>query len=213
MITFEGIEGCGKSVQARLLSKELTSRSIPHVLTREPGGTKFGKSLRKILLSNDKIERDPIAELLLYLADRCQHLNQIVVPALERGEWVISDRYHDATLAYQGYARKLGLKQIDSLSKNLSIRTPDVTIFIDIEVELGLKRARLRNTDQGEDYLGRFEAEKTSFHRAVREGYQALMERDPARFVRVNGSGTKLEIFSQIVDSLQKLDVLEKTTS
>lgn len=212
MITFEGIEGCGKSVQARLLSKELTSRSIPHVLTREPGGTKFGQSLRKILLSNDKIERDPIAELLLYLADRCQHLNQIVVPALERGKWVISDRYHDATLAYQGYARKLSLKQIDSLSKNLSIRTPDVTIFIDIEVELGLKRARLRNTDQGEDYLGRFEAEKISFHQAVREGYQALMERDPARFVRVNGSGTKLEVFSQIVDSLQKLDVLEKTT-
>lgn len=210
MITLEGIEGCGKSVQARLLSAELGTRGIAHVLTREPGGTAFGQSLRRILLTDDGIEREPIAELLLYLADRCQHLNQVVVPALERGEWVISDRYHDATLAYQGYARNLGLARIDALAGDLDIKKPDVTILIDVDVELGLKRARYRNAQEGASVLGRFEAKEMEFHRRVREGYQVLLEREPARFVCVDGSGTELEVFGRVVSRLERFGLLEK---
>ncbi len=210
MITLEGIEGCGKSVQARLLSKELAARAIPHVLTREPGGTAFGQSLRSILLRDDGIEREPVAELLLYLADRCQHLNQVVIPALERGEWVISDRYHDATLAYQGHARGLGLARIDALARDLDIRVPDVTILIDVDVEVGLERARRRNTDEGENVLGRFEAEELEFHRRVREGYLVLVQREPARFVRVDGSGTELEVRGRVLSGLERSGILEK---
>lgn len=210
MITLEGIEGCGKSVQARLLSSELATRGIPHILTREPGGTAFGQSLRRILLKDDGIAREPIAELLLYLADRCQHLKQVVVPALERGEWVISDRYHDATLAYQGYARKLGLARIDALAGDLDIKNPDVTILIDVDVELGLKRARNRNAQEGASVLGRFEAKEMEFHRRVRAGYQVLLEREPARFVCVDGSGTELEVFGRVVSGLERFGLLEK---
>ena len=148
-ITFEGIEGCGKTVQARRLGEELSERSIPHVLTREPGGTDFGRTLRRILLSDDGVEREPVAELLLYLADRCQHLSQVINPALARGDWVISDRYHDATLAYQGHARSLGMERIDALARDIDIRMPDVTLWIDVEIELALHRARSRNVDEG----------------------------------------------------------------
>ena len=208
-ITFEGIEGCGKTVQARRLGEELSERSIPHVLTREPGGTDFGRTLRRILLSEDGVEREPVAELLLYLADRCQHLSQVINPALARGDWVISDRYHDATLAYQGHARSLGMERIDALARDIDIRMPDVTLWIDVEIELALHRARSRNVDEGESHLGRFEAETKSFHRRVREGYLTLRERDPSRIVRVDGSGDESEVYRRVVEVLEESRVLE----
>ena len=212
-ITFEGIEGCGKTVQARRLCDELSERSISHVLTREPGGTDFGRTLRKILLSDDGVEREPVAELLLYLADRCQHLSQVINPALERGDWVISDRYHDATLSYQGYARNLGMEKIDALARDLTIRTPDVTLWIDVEVEVALHRARSRNVDEREGHLGRFEAEDIGFHRRVREGYLALLERDPSRIMRVDGAGDESEVYRKVVEVLEKSEVLEMKRS
>ena len=208
-ITFEGIEGCGKTVQARRLGEELSERSIPHVLTREPGGTDFGRTLRRILLSDDGVEREPVAELLLYLADRCQHLSQVINPALARGDWVISDRYHDATLAYQGHARSLGMERIDALARDIDIRMPDVTLWIDVKIELALHRARSRNVDEGESHLGRFEAETKSFHRRVREGYLTLRERDPSRIVRVDGSGDESEVYRRVVEVLEESRVLE----
>ena len=213
LITFEGIEGSGKTVQARRLSKELSERSIPHLLTREPGGTDFGRSLRRILLSDDGVEREPVAELLLYLADRCQHLNQVINPALERGDWVISDRYHDATLAYQGHARNLGMERIDALARDLDIRMPDVTLWIDVAVEVALDRARSRNVHEGESHLGRFEAKTIGFHRRVREGYRVLLERDPTRIVRVDGSGDESEVYRRVVEALQQSEVLERKCS
>ncbi len=208
-ITFEGIEGCGKTVQARRLSKELSKRAIAHVLTREPGGTEFGRSLRTILLSDDEIEREPVVELLLYLADRCQHLKQVINPALERGDWVISDRYHDATLAYQGHARCLEMERIDALARDLAIRVPDITLWIDVQVEVSLERARSRNVDEGDGHLGRFEAKTLGFHRRVREGYMALLKRDPSRVIRVDGSGNESEVFRRVVAALQRAGVLK----
>ncbi len=196
-------------MQARRLSNELSERSIPHVLTREPGGTDFGRTLRRILLSDDGVEREPLAELLLYLADRCQHLSQVINPALEQGDWVISDRYHDATLSYQGYARNLGIEQIDALAHDLDIRMPDVTLWIDVEVEVALHRARSRNEDEGESHLGRFEAETMGFHRRVREGYLALLGRDPLRIRRVDGAADESEVHRRVVAVLEESEVLE----
>jgi len=213
LITFEGIEGCGKTVQARRLSKELSERAIPHLLTREPGGTVFGRSLRRILLSDDGIEREPVAELLLYLADRCQHLNQVINPALERGDWVISDRYHDATLAYQGHASSLGMERIDALARDLEIRMPDATLWIDVQVEVALNRARSRNEDAGDSHLGRFEAKTMGFHRSVREGYKILLERDPSRIIRVDGSGDESEVYRRVVEVLEQSEILKTKRS
>ncbi len=196
-------------MQARRLSNELSERNIPHVLTREPGGTDFGRTLRRMLLSDDGVEREPVVELLLYLADRCQHLSQVINPALERGDWVISDRYHDATLSYQGHARNLGMEKIDALARDLAIRMPDVTLWIDVEVEVALHRARSRNVDERESHLGRFEAEAMGFHRRVREGYLALVERDPSRIMRVDGSGDESEVSRRVVEVLKKSKALE----
>jgi len=211
LITFEGIEGCGKTVQARRFSRELSRRGISHVLTREPGGTEFGRSLRKILLRDDGVEREPTAELLLYLADRCQHLSRVIQPALERGDWVVSDRYHDATLAYQGHARGLGLEKIDALARDLEIRMPDVTLWIDLDAQVSLARARSRNADCGEESgLGRFEAEAMDFHRRVREGYQLLSEREPSRIIRVDGEGSELEVHRRVLNRLASREILER---
>lgn len=207
-ITLEGIEGCGKTVQSRLLSRELLRREIPHLLTREPGGTRFGEALRGILLSDDDIEREPVAEMLLYLADRCQHLAEVIRPALERGEWVISDRYHDATLAYQGYARGFGIQTIDSLSRDLNILIPDQTLVIDVPVETALRRARSRNHEERRGHLGRFEAEDADFHRRVREGYSFLREREPSRFLFVDGGGSEREVFTRMLEALERAGVL-----
>jgi dTMP kinase len=210
LITLEGIEGCGKTVQARRLSRELSRRGISHVLTREPGGTEFGGSLRRILLSDDGIEREPIAELLLYLADRCQHLSRVILPALQRGDWVISDRYHDATLAYQGHARGLGLEKVDALARILDIRMPDVTLWIDLDVRVALERARSRIAGAAaESGLGRFEAETMEFHGRVREGYRLLLERDPCRMIRVDGAGAELEVHRQVIHQLGERGILE----
>lgn len=180
-ITFEGIEGSGKSLQMKMLGDFLLTKGIPFITTREPGGTPFGVEVRRILLEEKGAARVPEAELLLYLADRVQDLRELIEPSLQKGIHVLCDRYHDATRAYQGAARGVPPALIAAMGKALHIRKPDLTLVFDLPVEKGLARAKQRNR-QDQTTLGRFEAEHLSFHRRVRKAYreQALVE--PKRY-------------------------------
>ena len=202
-IALEGIEGSGKTLQLSLLSEEFRRRDIPTVVTREPGGTPFGSRLRRILLESRGPGREAEAELLLYLADRFQHLAEVIEPALRQGRTVLCDRYHAATLAYQGYARGIGFSLVDELARPLRIRMPDLTLILDLKVESGLARARRRNAVEGNQAWGRFEAETMRFHRRVREGYRLLAERDPDRITLVDASGDPQETLKKLLSELE----------
>lgn len=207
-ITLEGIEGAGKGVQTRLLEAEFQRRGIDVVLSREPGGTAFGLEVRQVVLRRDGAPREPISELLLYLADRCQDLREKIEPALNRGLHVLCDRYHDATLAYQGYARGIGIERIDRLAELLEIRSPDLTIVLDLEVEVGIRRARSRVQQEDEQEWSRFEHEELAFHRKVREGYLLLCRREPERIRMLDASGSPEEVLKRIVALLEQTGVL-----
>ena len=198
-ITFEGIEGAGKSLQIARTQQYLEKKGIPCLVTREPGGTEFGRSIRPILLGTDGCRREPVCELLLYLADRYQHLKEVIEPALKRGLVVLSDRYQDATRAYQGAARGIPGSTVEQLTQLIGITEPDKTLLLDLDPEEGLPRARKRNKDcpvAGAE--GRFEAEDLSFHKRVREAYLNLAKQSPERIHVVPASGTPDEVFSRI---------------
>ncbi|MCH6568758.1 MAG: dTMP kinase [Acidobacteriota bacterium] len=208
-ITLEGIEGSGKSVQLHLLEEELKKRKVHFLITQQPGGTPFGKEVRQILLQQEGAQREPTAELLLYLADRYQHLKEVIEPSLTQGLHVLCDRYHDATLAYQGHARGLGFPMVDQLAKILALRIPDLTLVLDLEVEVGLKRARERNQNENSENWGRFEAEDLYFHRRVREGYRLLVQREPNRVLLVDASGTPEEVFKKLLGLLEEREIID----
>lgn len=208
-ITLEGIEGSGKSVQLHLLEEELKKRKVRFLITQQPGGTPFGKEVRQILLQQEGAQREPTAELLLYLADRYQHLKEVIEPSLTQGLHVLCDRYHDATLAYQGHARGLGFPMVDQLAKILALRIPDLTLVLDLEVEVGLKRARERNQNENSENWGRFEAEDLYFHRRVREGYRLLVQREPNRVLLVDASGTPEEVFKKLLGLLEEREIID----
>jgi dTMP kinase len=191
-ITFEGIEGSGKSVQIARAEAYLVRAHIPCLRTREPGGTSFGDAVRQVLLHAGGPQREPVAELLLYLADRYQHLHELIEPALSRGVTVLSDRYHDAT-------RRIPAALIEDLRRHLAIREPDHTILLDLAPEIGLERARARNQASGSaGNEGRFEAEDLSFHVAVRAAYLGLARSAPDRVSVVDASGTPDQVFRRI---------------
>jgi dTMP kinase len=208
-ITLEGIEGSGKSVQLHLLEEELKKRKVRFLITQQPGGTPFGKEVRQILLQREGAQREPTAELLLYLADRYQHLKEVIEPSLTQDLHVFCDRYHDATLAYQGHARGLGFPMVDQLAKILALRIPDLTLVLDLEVEVGLKRARARNQKENSETWGRFEAEDLDFHRRVKEGYQLLVQREPDRVLPVDASGTPEEVFKNLLGLLEERGIID----
>ena len=204
-VSFEGIEGCGKSTQISRLSALLHERSISHAITREPGGTAVGEGIRKILLNSETINLTAAAELLLFYASRSQNIQEKIVPALERGEVVICDRFYDASMAYQGYGRGLPLELIEKLTDLVCAEhRPDVTILLDIDPETGLTRARARNSDQVEDE-GRFEGEDLSFYARVREGYLDLAERNPDR-IRMIAANRPIEEVANDIRQLLELD-------
>jgi dTMP kinase len=177
-ISFEGIEGCGKTTQIALLSEYLKKRSVPHTITREPGGTAVGEGIRKILLNSETIHLTVASELLLFYASRSQNILEKIKPALDRGEMVICDRYYHASMAYQGYGRGIPLDFIRKLTDLVcSPYRPDLTFLLDIEPEVGLARARARNHARAEDE-GRFEAEDLEFYNKVRDGYLELASED-----------------------------------
>lgn len=206
-ITFEGIEGTGKSTQVERVAALARARGHATTLTREPGGTALGRGLRELLLRPTNNPMDPLAELLLYAADRAQHLREVVIPALERGEMVLCDRFLDATLAYQGYGRRLGVERVLELHRRppLDMR-PHRTVLIDLDPALALERARRRNAGAGLDESeGRFEQERLEFHRRVRDGYRALAAAEPERFRVVDGSGDLDTVEARIVEALEDL--------
>ena len=180
-ITFEGMDGSGKSTQHRLLVKYLTERGMRVISTREPGGTAIGEQIRSILLGSSTQRIVPLAELALMYAARAQHLEEVVRPALARGEIVISDRYNDASLAYQGYGRQLGTSLVKVFDRAICGSTqPNLTFVLDLPARLALDRANGRDLAQ-KAASRRFEAESLRFHERVRKGYLAIARREPRR--------------------------------
>ncbi|WP_071191524.1 dTMP kinase [Trichormus sp. NMC-1] len=184
LIVFEGVEGCGKTTQMQMCSLWLESQGVSVILTREPGGTELGLHLRRLLL--EKSEDKPVGEvteLLLYAADRAQHIEQELKPNLAVGKYILCDRYTDSTIAYQGYGRGLSMSIINQLN---NIATDglesDLTIWLDVDVEVGLSRKR------GQATLDRIEQETIAFHRRVQQGYTELAATYPSRIFRVDGS-------------------------
>lgn len=188
-ITLEGIEGCGKSTQAKRLTERLEAMSLPVELTFEPGATAAGRTIRRILLDARNRNLTPLAEMLLYAADRSQHVEEVVKPALKQGKTVVCDRFLDATTAYQGYARGQDMDLIRLLNAaTTGGLLPDITFLLDCPVEVGLQRAWQRNANQLSKGQDRFEREKLQFHKAVREGYLLLAREYAQRFVVLNGT-------------------------
>jgi dTMP kinase len=180
-VTFEGIEGSGKSTQLRLLARRLRRLGVPILVTRQPGGTPVGARLRRLLLHSGSV--DPRAELLLMFADRRQHLTESIEPALASGAVVLCDRYTDASRAYQGAGRGLGEELVDLLHARFCGREPDRTYLFDCPPETGL--ARVTASRGGKD---RIEREELAFHRRVRAAYLARARREPGRFLVLDGS-------------------------
>jgi len=197
-VSFEGIEGCGKTTQIALLSNVLVKRAIAHSVTREPGGTAVGEGIRKILLHSETIHLTPAAELLLFYASRSQNILEKIEPALAKGEVVICDRFYHASMAYQGYGRGIPIDFIEKLTDLVcGERRPEITILLDIEPEVGLARARARNSRRAEDE-GRFEMEEVPFYTRIRNGYLDLASREPRR-IRVVPANRSIEAVHQDV--------------
>lgn len=202
-ITFEGCDGCGKSTQLRLLSEYLTEQNVAHIFTREPGGGKISEAIRQILLDGKNAEMTDECEALLYAAARMQHLHDRVEPALAEGKLVVCDRYVDSSLAYQAYARGLGVAFVGGINAcALEKYAPDVTIFIDLTPEDAFKRKR------GADENDRLEQAGMAFHKRVYEGYKALSKTYPQRIVCVDGKQTPQEIFADVLRVLKERNCL-----
>ncbi|WP_339460013.1 dTMP kinase [Nodularia spumigena] len=198
-IVFEGVEGCGKTSQMQLCCQWLQNLGISVVVTREPGGTELGLHLRRLLL--EKVENQPIAEvteLLLYAADRSQHVEQELKPNLAAGKYILCDRYTDSTTAYQGYGRALNMSLINQLNYIATAGLEsDLTIWLDVDVEVGLARK------QG-DKFDRIEQETIAFHRRVQQGYSELAGSYPSRIVRVDGSLSQAAVQEIIQEILRE---------
>jgi dTMP kinase len=198
-VTFEGIEGSGKSTQIVLLANHLKTSGRQVVLTREPGGTPIGDDVRKILLNPANTALDAKAELLLYAASRAQHLREIILPALAAGAIVLCDRFSDATLAYQGYGRGLDIEMIRSLNRMVTAgMRPDLTVLFDIDAASGIARAHGRNRNRGLEAEARFENEEIAFHERVRQGYLALTRQEPDRIKVVDASPSPEEVQGKV---------------
>lgn len=190
-ITFEGLDGCGKSTQLERLAVVLRSQGIDVVTTREPGGTEIGESIRAVLLDSRTNDLDPMAEMALMFASRAQQLAQVIEPALAQGRWVLCDRFTDSTEAYQGGGRQLGSDAVLRLHEVLCRGLwPDLTILMDSDVEHSVRRARRRNlaatADGSEADENRFEQENTTFFTRVQEAFRAIAAREPRRVAMVN---------------------------
>jgi len=195
-ITFEGIENCGKTTQINLLKEYFSLNSIPAVFTREPGGTLISEKIRQILLDNSNAEMLAETEMLLYMASRSQHTGQLIIPSLNSGKMVVSDRYYDSTIAYQGAARRIERKVIDIIREYATYGAkPDLTFLIDIPVELSLFRMAAGTED-------RIESESCEFHKRVREGFLNLAEEEN-RFIIIDGTKSIKEIHREIVNRIK----------
>lgn len=204
-ISFEGIEGSGKSTAQRLLAEHLQGLGYDPLLTREPGGCALGRSLRPILLDARTRGLSSRAELYLFLADRAQHVAEVIRPALEAGQTVLCDRYADSTLAYQGYGRGLDpehLRRINDMATGGLM--PDLTLLLDLPVHCGLERAGLRNREEGTVLSeGRFDAESLEFHERVRQGYRSLAAEEPERFAIIDAAQPPEDVVLQCLSAVE----------
>jgi dTMP kinase len=194
LIAFEGIEGAGKSTQLRLAAATLRERGIAVVETREPGGTALGRELRRLLMHVPDAPPAPLAELLLYLADRAQHLAEVIVPAIGKGQVVLTDRFSASTIAYQGFARPLDVETVSRL--DAIVRggvAPAYTVVLDCPVAIGLRRA------QGDD---RFHREHLEFHERVRKAFLSFAERDPDRYCVLDATAPADEVHAQVMTAV-----------
>jgi len=202
-ITFEGIEGSGKTTQIEMLQCHLESMDREVVVTREPGGTELGEKIRQIILNTHEQETTHWAELFLYEACRAQLVQEIIKPAIEGNKIVLCDRFSDSTLAYQGYARRLGVEPVFTVDRWATDGiTPNLTFILDCDLEVGLKRAwaRINKKRIGEAKEDRFEREDVGFHKRVRDGYLNLASREPDRIKVVNGGQGVASIHKEICE-------------
>src|SRR5690349_8816977 len=185
-ITFEGLDGCGKTTQLARLVEALSARGLDVLATREPGGSAVGERIRSILLDSRTAGLSSHAELALMFADRAQHVEEVILPALKMGKLVLCDRYSDSTEAYQGYGRQLGFRVVLDLHRELCHDLwPDLTLLLGTDTDAAVNRARNRNKSC-ESAEGRFEAEDAAFFRRVQKGFESIARREKKRFVRVS---------------------------
>lgn len=197
-LTLEGVDGCGKTTQLDLLLARLEAAGRSPVRVQEPGGTRIGLEIRRILLDKANAELDPTAELLLYFASRAQNIAQVIQPALAASQVVVSDRFTDATMAYQGYGRKMGpdlVRSVEAIACG-DLR-PDLTLWLDIDPAVGVKRALVRNPSAKTDET-RMEQEGLDFYDRVRRGYQEIAAAEPHRVLRIDASGTIEDVAAAI---------------
>lgn len=202
LITFEGLDGCGKSTQQEKATDWLKVQGYSVLKTRQPGGTVIGQQIRSILLNPEHEELQPESELLLYLADRIQHLQDSILPAKAAGKIVLCDRFHDSTVAYQGYGRGLNLNSIESIVEHcIKPYSPDLTILLNIAPETVDSRLERRQEHVEKD---RLDLESLSFFKRVAQGFQELSAAEPERFVCINGEQEIELIHQEIINILQQ---------
>jgi dTMP kinase len=216
-ITFEGLDGCGKSTQMERLARVLEEQNIPVTVTREPGGTAAGEKIRGLLLDTRTSGLAPMAELALMFAARAQHAEEVIQPALAAGQIVLCDRFTDSSEAYQGGGRKLGSKPVHELHRALvGDLQPDLTILMDSDVAASVDRARRRNRAQNKTNSSdenRFERENRAFFSRVRTAYLEIANREPGRVVVVDARGTPDQTHAKIIEIVRrKLHTLEAST-
>ncbi|MBU0653091.1 MAG: dTMP kinase [Proteobacteria bacterium] len=206
-ITFEGGEGSGKTTQIKLAADWLSERGIPVLSTAEPGGTPLGRKIREILLNRGSWAIGAEAELLLFAAARAQHVRETILPALEAGQWVLCDRFADATLAYQGFGRDLNVAFIRTLNDfSTCLLKPDLTLLFDLPAEAGLERAKKRTAGvRPEAAEDRFEQEERAFHGRIRDGYLTLAAEEPQRFRIIDGAGSVEAVHREVCRCLEAL--------
>lgn len=199
-ITFEGIDGSGKSTQIRLLDQHLRNRGYKTLVTRNPGGTKIGQDIRKILVDTSYSEIVPEAEIMLFLADRLQHIHEVIKPALLNDVVVLCDRYHDSSLAYQIGGRQLDFGWLGEITDKLILK-PDHTIWLDLPVETAQKRLLSRAAAMGES--NRLDQETLDFHQRVAVKYQSLAADHSGRYIRIDASSSEERMAEEIIQSLE----------
>lgn len=196
-ISLEGIEGTGKTTQAKLLAEHLSRRGHTTVVTEEPGGTSIGLRIREVLLKVEHSEMHSLTELLLYNASRAQHIHELILPSLDAGTTVITDRFSDSTLAYQGFGRGLDRDLIETLDRIVTAGLkPDLTLLLDIDAETGLGRNRNANK------VDRLELEEIAFHRKVRAGYLEIARREPGRIRIIDAAGEIGQVHARVAEAV-----------
>ncbi len=198
-ISFEGVEGAGKSTHVMMLAEALKTEGHEVLTTAEPGGTPISQCIRGVLLDTKHAAMEPVTELLLYAAARRQHMHELILPALQEGKVVITDRFSDSTTAYQGTGRGLDMQLIEVLDRIVTGGTkPELTVLLDMDVETGLARNR------GAGKRDRLEMEQVEFHRRVREGFWAIAKAEPKRVKLIDASGSKQEVHQRVMEAVRE---------